>query len=58
MANLRSEQVYDPTATRDNLSVIPTGSGERMEGAYHVYTGLKSENLKGSDSQVIESFAD
>ncbi|WP_353505329.1 hypothetical protein [Vibrio sp. SCSIO 43135] len=58
VVQLRSEQIYNLDATRDNVAIVPTGNGERMEGAYHLYTGRKSDGLKGSESQVLESFAD
>ncbi|WP_070962493.1 hypothetical protein [Vibrio sonorensis] len=58
VAKLRSEQVNNPNASRDNLAVIPIGSGERMEGAYQIYTGKQSEELKGTDSQFLEGFGD
>ncbi|NRF15524.1 hypothetical protein [Vibrio coralliilyticus] len=56
VAKIASEQTYNPNASRDNLEVIPTGSGERMEGAYQIYTGKQDSELSGTDSQVIESF--
>ncbi|MGF1719970.1 hypothetical protein L4D20_07990 [Vibrio kyushuensis] len=56
MANVKAEQTYNPNATKENATVIPLGSGERMEGAYQVYTGLQSESLKGTDSQVLQGF--
>jgi len=56
MAKLRAEQVYNPNATTENLGVIPSGSGERMEGAYQTYTGKKDSELAGSDSQILEQF--
>lgn len=55
VAKLTKEQTYNPNATQDNLGVIPTGSGERMEGAYQVYTGKQDAELTGSDSQFLES---
>lgn len=57
VANLRAEQTYNPNATQDNLGVVPSGSGERMEGAYQVYTGKQSSELKGNDSQFLEGFS-
>ncbi|PMH41243.1 hypothetical protein BCU68_06070 [Vibrio sp. 10N.286.49.B3] len=57
VANMRAQQTYDLTATQDNVDVIPTGSGERMEGAYHTYTGKSDSELNGSDSQFLEGFA-
>lgn len=56
VVKLASEQTYNPNASRENLDVIPSGSGERMEGAYQVYTGKQDSELSGSDSQIIESF--
>ncbi|WP_374144786.1 hypothetical protein AB2S62_11460 [Vibrio sp. NTOU-M3] len=56
VASIRVEQTYNPRATNDNLGVIPTGSGERMEGAYQVYTGLEVDDLKGTESQFLEGF--
>ncbi|OIQ25667.1 hypothetical protein [uncultured Vibrio sp.] len=57
MASVKAEQTYNPNATKENASVIPSGSGERMEGAYQVYTGIQSESLKGTESQVLQGFA-
>ncbi|MGF1696785.1 hypothetical protein L4C54_14035 [Vibrio lamellibrachiae] len=57
MASVKAEQTYNPNATAENASIIPSGSGERMEGAYQVYTGLQSESLKGTESQVLQGFA-
>lgn len=58
VTKLKVEQTYNPNATQDNLGVIPSGSGERMEGAYQVYTGKQDSELKGTDSQFIEGFND
>lgn len=57
VAKLSAEQTYNPSATSENLGVIPTGSGERMEGAYQVYTGKQDADLRGSDSQFVDGFA-
>ncbi|MDC5823069.1 hypothetical protein OPW19_24930 [Vibrio europaeus] len=54
VTKVRAEQTYNPNATQDNLGVIPSGSGERMEGAYQVYTGKKGTELKGTESQFLE----
>ncbi|MGY3688133.1 hypothetical protein ACXAAV_15760 [Vibrio coralliilyticus] len=56
VAKLSSEQTYNPNATIENLGVVPSGSGERMEGVYQVYTGKQDSELSGSESQIIESF--
>jgi hypothetical protein len=56
VAKLQTEQTYNPNATIDNLGVIPSGSGERMEGAYQAYTGKEDSELAGTDSQVLEQF--
>ena len=56
VAKLRVEQTYDPTATQDNLGYIPTGSGERMETSYQVYTGKQDSELTRSNSQVLQEF--
>ncbi|MDC5841170.1 hypothetical protein OPW33_17745 [Vibrio europaeus] len=58
VAKLKTEQTYNPNATQDNLGVIPSGSGERMEGAYQVYTGKKGTELKGTESQFLEGGSD
>ncbi|RTZ15229.1 hypothetical protein EJ063_12260 [Vibrio aquaticus] len=58
VAKLKTEQVYNPNASIDNLGFVPSGSGERMEGAYQTYTGKKDSDLKGTDSQVLDSFAE
>ncbi|MDA0118944.1 hypothetical protein [Vibrio sp. T11.5] len=54
VAKLKTEQTYNLDASRDNLGVIPTGSGERMEGAYQVYTGKQDMDLKGTESQFVK----
>lgn len=56
VAMVKTEQTYNQNATQENLGVIPSGSGERMEGAYQVYTGKQSSDLEGTDSQVLEGF--
>lgn len=56
VAKLKAQQTYNPNATIDNLDVIPTGSGERMEGVYQTYTGKKDSELAGTDSQILEQF--
>lgn len=56
VAKLQTEQTYNPNATADNLGVVPTGSGERMEGVYQTYTGKKDSELAGTDSQILEQF--
>ncbi|MCG9575039.1 hypothetical protein L1D14_02180 [Vibrio tubiashii] len=58
VAKLKTEQVYNPEASRENLGVIPSGSGERMEGAYQVYTGKQDSELKGTESQFLEGFGE
>ncbi|WP_117235276.1 hypothetical protein [Vibrio maerlii] len=57
VARLKSEQVYNPNASQENLGVVPTGTGERMEGAYQAYTGKGDNDLSGSDSQFIGGFS-
>ncbi|MDR9827446.1 hypothetical protein RCJ22_17710 [Vibrio sp. FNV 38] len=57
VAKLQAEQTYNPNATKENLGYVPTGSGERMEGAYQIYTGKQSKDLKGIDSQFVEGFS-
>ncbi|WP_394145213.1 hypothetical protein [Vibrio atypicus] len=57
MAKVRNAQVYNPNATDENLGLLPVGSGERMEGAYQVYTGKQDTDLKGTDSQFLEGFS-
>lgn len=56
VAKLQAEQTYNPNAAIDNLGVVPTGSGERMEGVYQTYTGKKDSELAGTDSQILEQF--
>ncbi|TFH90028.1 hypothetical protein [Vibrio ouci] len=56
VAKLQTEQTYNPNATIENLGVVPTGSGERMEGVYQTYTGKKDSELAGTDSQILEQF--
>ncbi|KGY12565.1 hypothetical protein NM22_10355 [Vibrio tubiashii] len=58
VTKLKTEQIYNSSATQENLGVVPTGSGERMEGAYQVYTGKQDSELKGTDSQFIEGFSE
>lgn len=57
MAQVRQEQVYNPNATMENLEVLPTGNGEKMEGIYSTYTGKKGESLQSANSQVLTGFA-
>ncbi|WCP67687.1 hypothetical protein LYZ37_02945 [Vibrio tubiashii] len=54
VTKVKTEQTYNPNATQENLGVIPSGSGERMESAYQVYTGKKGTELKGTESQFLE----
>ncbi|KOO14301.1 hypothetical protein AKJ18_15240 [Vibrio xuii] len=56
VAKLQTEQTYNSNATIDNLGIVPTGSGERMEGVYQTYTGKKDSELAGTDSQILEQF--
>lgn len=56
MAKVRNAQIYNPDASTENLGLLPEGSGERMEGAYQVYTGKQDKDLQGSDSQFLEGF--
>lgn len=57
VAQVTQLQTYNPNASKENLEVIPDGSGERMEGVYNTYTGKKGEELKGtSTSQVLKGF--
>ncbi|MFM2588995.1 hypothetical protein [Vibrio sp. TBV020] len=56
VAKLQMEQTYNPNATIENLGVVPSGSGERMEGVYQTYTGKETSDLAGSDSQILEQF--
>jgi len=37
VALLRAEQTYNPNATVENMNVIPTGSGERMQATLDIY---------------------
>tara|TARA_Y100001956_G_C4129366_1_gene192510 strand:- start:3143 stop:3409 length:267 start_codon:yes stop_codon:yes gene_type:complete len=57
VAKVKTAQVYNPNATSENLGLLPEGSGERMEGAYQVYTGKQDTDLKGTDSQFLEGFS-
>ncbi|MDE1211101.1 hypothetical protein [Vibrio aestuarianus] len=56
---VRAEQTYNPKASQDNLGVVPTGSGERMEGAYQSYTGKSESDLSSSESesQFLDGFS-
>lgn len=56
VAQIRSEQTFNPNATQENLGLVPDGNGERMEDVYSIYTGKKVEVLQGSNSQVIKGF--
>ena len=58
VAKLSVEQTYNPNATQDNLGFIPTGSGERMETSYKVYTGKQDSELTGNESQVLQGFGE
>lgn len=37
VALLRSEQTYNPNASVENVDVVPTGSGERMQATLDIY---------------------
>lgn len=54
VVKLRSEQTYNVNATRENLAIIPEGSGERMEGVNQVYTGKQDMDLEGTESQFVQ----
>ncbi|MDA0146441.1 MAG: hypothetical protein ACTH6O_11235 [Vibrio toranzoniae] len=48
------EQTYNPNATKENLQVLPDGTGERMQAGYDSYVGKGDEELAGSSSQVFD----
>jgi hypothetical protein len=52
---VKTEQIYNPNATTENLALIPAGNGERLERSYNSYTGKEGTEkaLKGSVSQVL-----
>jgi ABC-type microcin C transport system permease subunit YejB len=54
VAKLKHEQTYDHNATANNLGVVPTGTGARMQVAYDEYAGQsaydgKAETVLGKD---------
>ncbi|MBW3694247.1 hypothetical protein EK599_00975 [Vibrio sp. T187] len=55
VAKIKQQQTYNPNASQENLSVIPSGNGERMEGTYQVYTGKEVDSLAGNESQVLQN---
>ncbi|MBY7922354.1 hypothetical protein KW453_08775 [Vibrio fluvialis] len=57
VAQLASEQTYNPNATQENLGYIPVGTGERMEGVYKTYTGKEVPLESGTTSQFIDGFS-
>ncbi len=55
VSNLRQLQTYDVNATKNNMDVIPDGSGGRMDEIYQVYNGKETNELKGgTESQFVE----
>ncbi len=57
VAQVRQEQVYNPNASIENLGVIPTGTGEKMEGVYGTYSGKKGESINSANSQILNGFS-
>lgn len=53
---VKQDQTYNPQATNENLSVVPDGTGERMQVGYDRYVGKTDDSLSGTSSQVLESF--
>ncbi len=57
VTTLKSEQTFNPDATLQNRDIIPAGTGERMEGAYNVYTGKNKDSLQSTgQSQMLGGF--
>ncbi|EHT4940385.1 hypothetical protein KX909_001149 [Vibrio vulnificus] len=56
VAKLKAEQTYNPDASLENLALIPDGNGEKMDSAYQLYLGKKTESLSSNTSQVIKGF--
>lgn len=56
VAQVRQEQVYNTNASTENLGVIPTGTGEKMEGVYGTYSGKRGESINSANSQVLTGF--
>ncbi|GAM64979.1 hypothetical protein JCM19232_23 [Vibrio ishigakensis] len=45
VAYLKTEQVYNPNATQENMGLVPEGSGERAQTAIEGYNKGASENI-------------
>lgn len=56
LAQMKTEQTYNPDAGTENVGYVPDGQGERMEEAQAIYTGKAEGSLSGTDSQVLDSF--
>tara|TARA_Y100000588_G_scaffold335144_1_gene375136 strand:+ start:5511 stop:5783 length:273 start_codon:yes stop_codon:yes gene_type:complete len=56
VAQVKTEQIYNPDATQENLLVVPDGTGERMQIGYDRYVGKGEEALSGNSSQVLQEF--
>ncbi|CAH0541199.1 hypothetical protein [Vibrio marisflavi] len=52
--SLIQAQTYDPDAAKNNLEIITSGNGERLENVYQTYTSAKEVELEGTSSQVLE----
>lgn len=54
VSQMKSEQLYNPDATKENLGYVPDGLGERMEKSYGDYTGKSTDDLGDTSSQVLD----
>lgn len=56
VAKLKTLQTYDLNATQKNKTVVPEGTGEKMQSGYDQYLGKKEDELSARSSQVLIEF--
>ncbi|NOH47164.1 hypothetical protein F0262_03730 [Vibrio rotiferianus] len=56
VTNLRMLQTYNPSATQENMGLVPEGVGEKMQQSYDQYVGKDTDELSTRSSKVLEEF--
>ncbi|AIV06543.1 MULTISPECIES: hypothetical protein [Vibrio] len=56
VTNLRTLQTYNPSATQENMGLVPEGVGEKMQQSYDQYVGKDTDDLSTRSSKVLEEF--
>ncbi|MEZ9418830.1 hypothetical protein AB4383_02905 [Vibrio breoganii] len=51
---VKSEQIYNPQATQENMGVLPEGSGERAQSSIKGYNKGASENVSISSGFTVD----